>query len=135
VDVTEDGRRYLAVVAEPAEAGIDFTAAARSIRQVAAAEAGVGISEWVFVARGELPKSPSGKIQRFRCRALIVEGGPSTLAEFGSGDLRCRQLIMITRSPPRRSRARSRPGQAVQTVSDLLQERAGTGTTSSMAPR
>lgn len=40
--------------------------------RIAAAKAGVSISECLFLAKGALPKTPSGKVQRFRCRALVL---------------------------------------------------------------
>jgi fatty-acyl-CoA synthase len=85
IDLNEDGRRHLAVVVEPADGNIDFTATARSLRQLVASAAGVGIQECVFVSRGALPKSPSGKIQRFRCRKLVSESGAKTLARVRVG--------------------------------------------------
>jgi fatty-acyl-CoA synthase len=85
IDLNEDGRRHLAVVAEPVDNDIDFAAAARSMRQLVASEGGIGIQECVFVSRGALPKSPSGKIQRFRCRKLVSAGDAQTLARVHVG--------------------------------------------------
>lgn len=77
VDVNENGRRRLMVLSEPAEDDVDFVDTARSMRKLVASTAGIGIDECVFLPRGSLPKSPSGKVQRFRCRELAVGGdGP-----------------------------------------------------------
>ncbi|PXX54891.1 acyl-CoA synthetase (AMP-forming)/AMP-acid ligase II [Nocardia tenerifensis] len=40
----------------------------------AMSKAAVAVDECLFLARGALPKTPSGKIQRYRCRQLL-EGG------------------------------------------------------------
>lgn len=45
--------------------------------------AGVRVDECIILPRGTLPKTPSGKIQRFRCRELVSSG--SILAEAQSG--------------------------------------------------
>lgn len=71
VDVHGTDGRSLIVVAEPASPDIDFAQTAQEIRRLAAGEAGVGVDECVFVPRGRLPKSPSGKVQRFKCRTLL----------------------------------------------------------------
>ncbi|SIR77716.1 AMP-binding protein [Williamsia sterculiae] len=85
VDVQRDEDRSLIVVLEPAAADIDFAATARSVRAAAATEAGIGISECVFVPRGQLPKSPSGKIQRFKCRAIAGGDDGNLLARVAVG--------------------------------------------------
>jgi acyl-CoA synthetase (AMP-forming)/AMP-acid ligase II len=41
--------------------------------------AGVRIDECVFVRPGALPKTPSGKIQRYRCRTLVQQGNEAVL--------------------------------------------------------
>lgn len=75
VDVQMAGRRQLVVLTEPVEEQVDFAGAAREMRSVAAATAGIGLDECIFVPRGTLPKSPSGKVQRFRCRQLATADG------------------------------------------------------------
>jgi fatty-acyl-CoA synthase len=85
IDVHKRDKRELVVLSEPAQEGTDFQATARSMRKLAASAAGVGISECIFVARGTMPKSPSGKVQRFRCRQLISEESPDTLARVRVG--------------------------------------------------
>ena len=45
---------------------------ARTISEITLARAGVRVRECIFVARGMLPKTPSGKAQRYRCRELAV---------------------------------------------------------------
>jgi fatty-acyl-CoA synthase len=80
VDVNGAGARSLVVLSEPADDDVDFTATARSLRRIVSAAAGIGINECVFVRRGTLPKSPSGKVQRHRCRRLANGDGSAALA-------------------------------------------------------
>lgn len=40
----------------------------------AMSKAAVAVDECLFLARGTLPKTPSGKIQRYRCRQLLESG-------------------------------------------------------------
>lgn len=47
---------------------------ARAAATVAMSKAGVALDECLFLARGSLPKTPSGKIQRYRCRQLLSDG-------------------------------------------------------------
>lgn len=54
-------------------AGDARTDVARQVRAAAIRQVGVGIDSCLFVDAGRLPKTPSGKIQRFRCRALASE--------------------------------------------------------------
>jgi fatty-acyl-CoA synthase len=77
VDVHDRGRKRLVVVAEPESEELDFTAMARAMRTTAASSSGISVHECVFLPRGSLPKSPSGKVQRFRCRQIVSDRGPS----------------------------------------------------------
>jgi fatty-acyl-CoA synthase len=85
LDVHTNDRRELVVLSEPADDSTDFQVAAQSMRKLAATAAGVGISECIFLARGTMPKSPSGKPQRFRCRQLISDNSSDTLARIRVG--------------------------------------------------
>jgi fatty-acyl-CoA synthase len=71
IDLRDDSDRIVCLVETEAE----FAARdelARSISQITVSRAGVRVRECVFVARGVLPKTPSGKVQRYRCRELAV---------------------------------------------------------------
>jgi len=46
---------------------------ARDVKSAALDGTGVQIAECVLVSRGALPKTPSGKLQRFRCRSLAEQ--------------------------------------------------------------
>jgi acyl-CoA synthetase (AMP-forming)/AMP-acid ligase II len=47
---------------------------AREIASATYRAVGLRVEECVFLAPGTMPKTPSGKIQRFRCRALVEDG-------------------------------------------------------------
>lgn len=71
VDGQVDGRSHLVLVAEPACSSSQLRTVADEVAGIAFSVSGLHLSECVFVRPGCLPKTPSGKIQRFRCRALI----------------------------------------------------------------
>lgn len=72
VDLRRGDGNSLVIVAEPASAEIDFESTARELGARATSDSGLSITECIFVPRGSLPKSPSGKIQRFKCRAVAA---------------------------------------------------------------
>lgn len=78
VDIAGDQRtRYVAVAELAAQAGgQDLRRLAQSLRREALGVAGVPLNECVFLPRGGLPKTPSGKVQRFRVRDLASRSGP-----------------------------------------------------------
>jgi fatty-acyl-CoA synthase len=49
----------------------DYRALAEHAASVAMAKAAVAVDECVFLEKGSLPKTPSGKIQRHRCRLML----------------------------------------------------------------
>ncbi|HZV75456.1 MAG TPA: AMP-binding protein [Conexibacter sp.] len=75
IDVPGPGqpRLLLAVEthSEPPTGGVPL---AREMAAAAYRAVGLRVEECVFLAPGALPKTPSGKIQRFRCRSLLQEG-------------------------------------------------------------
>lgn len=75
VDVADDGPARLVLLLEPRYRKDDFRAIADTAATVALEKAGVALSECVFLERGGLPRTPSGKIQRFRCRTMLSGGG------------------------------------------------------------
>lgn len=64
----EDGRFRLTLFLEVASRRVDHRAVAEEAATVAMAKAAVALDECVFLERNALPKTPSGKIQRHRCR-------------------------------------------------------------------
>ncbi len=75
VDVHNDGLPRLTALIEPSANHPDFGVMAGDVAAAARAAVGVTIDQCVFLEPGRLPKTPSGKVQRFRCREL-VEAGP-----------------------------------------------------------
>jgi fatty-acyl-CoA synthase len=59
---------------------VDYRALAEQAADVAMAKAAVALDECVFLGRNTLPKTPSGKIQRHRCRQLFDAGRFEPLA-------------------------------------------------------
>jgi fatty-acyl-CoA synthase len=82
----QDGARArLTLVVEPRNTGIDFRAVAESAAAVAMAKGAVALDECVFIGRNDLPKTPTGKIKRHRCRHLLETGGFTPLATVELG--------------------------------------------------
>jgi acyl-CoA synthetase (AMP-forming)/AMP-acid ligase II len=50
----------------------DYHAVAAAAAGAIMAKAGIGLSRCLFLQRDALPRTPSGKIQRFRCRNLLL---------------------------------------------------------------
>jgi acyl-CoA synthetase (AMP-forming)/AMP-acid ligase II len=70
----EHGRARVALVAELKPDAADADDVAGRLRRVALERVGLVLDEVVFVAPGAFPKTPSGKVQRYRCRELIGRG-------------------------------------------------------------
>lgn len=66
------GASWLVLVTELRKTTVDYSAFADAAARVAMAKAGVVLHECVFLRRGVIPKTPSGKIQRFRVRQLLL---------------------------------------------------------------
>lgn len=71
VDLHTDGQQQIFVVAEavPGTDGLDLL---RRARTIAARRHGLRIDDVVVLGRGEFPKTPSGKAQRYRCREIAA---------------------------------------------------------------
>jgi acyl-CoA synthetase (AMP-forming)/AMP-acid ligase II len=69
----EDGDGGFAVVAETAEVP-DPRQIADAVRDMLVRATGLAPSAVIFVPRGSLPKTPSGKLQRYRVRSLLHNG-------------------------------------------------------------
>jgi fatty-acyl-CoA synthase len=63
-----------------------YRALAERAASLAMAKAAVAIDECVFLDRNSLPKTPSGKIQRYRCREMFEKGqfGPVSTVKLAS---------------------------------------------------
>jgi acyl-CoA synthetase (AMP-forming)/AMP-acid ligase II len=80
VDLPGEALPQLVMVCEARADSADLPHVADGLASKTFDAAGVRINECVFVRPGALPKTPSGKIQRYRCRAL-VEGGSDAVLE------------------------------------------------------
>ncbi|MEV6766592.1 AMP-binding protein [Streptomyces sp. NPDC051105] len=74
VDTGDSGMSRLVLMVEPQGNPRDYRPIAEAAAALAMEKAGVALAECLFLPRGVLPKTPSGKIQRFRCRVLLHEG-------------------------------------------------------------
>lgn len=68
-----DGGSRAIVVAETDAEKVDIAALATRLHRAAAEQAGLSIHRFVFLPRGAFPKTPSGKVQRYRCRELAAD--------------------------------------------------------------
>jgi fatty-acyl-CoA synthase len=84
VDLLDGERTRLVVMVEPEDGVTELPRLARNITRVVANACAARVDECVFVPRRTLPKTPSGKIQRFRCRELLAGGGMEPLARVPS---------------------------------------------------
>jgi fatty-acyl-CoA synthase len=82
VDTAAGGRQRLVVLAEPAKGVTDFAPIAKRISDIARTRLGVRIDDCLIVPGGTLPKTPSGKIQRHRCRELVTTGELPIMAQL-----------------------------------------------------
>jgi fatty-acyl-CoA synthase len=84
IDLANSGNPRLVLLAEPRGEGHDFAELAGRICETAASRAGVTPDECIFVSKGSLPKTPTGKLQRFRCRALAESNKLDVLEQVSS---------------------------------------------------
>jgi acyl-CoA synthetase (AMP-forming)/AMP-acid ligase II len=71
VETPRAGRKRIALVAETASAEVDPNELARRVSKVVRERSGLVIDEFLFLPVGAFPKTPSGKVQRYRCRHLL----------------------------------------------------------------
>jgi fatty-acyl-CoA synthase len=73
VDTPGTARNRVALLAELRSSETDAAELAGRLRRVAREQAGLAIDDLVFVPTGTFPKTPSGKVQRYRCRQIIAD--------------------------------------------------------------
>ncbi len=78
--VERNGTGGLALMVEMSDTDGDYRHLAAQAADAAMARAAVPLSECIFLPKGSLPKTPSGKIQRHRCRRLLDTGDYEQLA-------------------------------------------------------
>lgn len=72
VDVRREREAALVALVEVVDESADLQKVAAKMSRVAARVAGMRLDECLFLPKGGLPKTPSGKIQRYRSRALAM---------------------------------------------------------------
>jgi acyl-CoA synthetase (AMP-forming)/AMP-acid ligase II len=79
-----DGGPRAAILAETDPENVDIPALAARLHRAAAEQAGLSIHQFVFLPRGAFPKTPSGKVQRYRCRQLLADPTVGVRLNIGS---------------------------------------------------
>ncbi|MFI5780681.1 AMP-binding protein [Nocardia sp. NPDC051570] len=79
IDTRLPGRSRLTLLLETG-ARVNHEAVARRAATAAMSTGALLLEECVFLRRNALPRTPSGKVQRHRCRQLLAEGGFAPVA-------------------------------------------------------
>lgn len=74
VETSGDGGRRLTLLVELKDGTGDYDALATEAARLAMQKAAVTLGDCRFLEKGALPKTPSGKIQRYRCRQMLDAG-------------------------------------------------------------
>ena len=74
VDTRRDGRQLLTLLVEVTSSRPDGRVLAEQAAALAMSKAAVALDRCVLLGRGAVPKTPSGKIQRYRCRLMLDTG-------------------------------------------------------------
>ncbi|HEU0087096.1 MAG TPA: AMP-binding protein [Pseudonocardiaceae bacterium] len=74
------GKLRFTLLVELKVGGCDYQALAEQAAALTMAKAAIALDECVFLERNSLPKTPSGKIQRHRCRQMLDAGRFESLA-------------------------------------------------------
>jgi fatty-acyl-CoA synthase len=73
VDVPDGQGTQFVLLVEPAREDLDFEAEASRLARVISGQGGIDADLVMFIKRGVLPKTPSGKVRRFLCRQLAAD--------------------------------------------------------------
>jgi acyl-CoA synthetase (AMP-forming)/AMP-acid ligase II len=73
VDTSASGVQQLTLLAELREGVASAEHLANAAAALAMGKAAVTLNRCVFLSKGALPKTPSGKIQRYRCREMLAQ--------------------------------------------------------------
>lgn len=74
VELVSDRTTRLIALLEMKRRNLDHDAVASAVAGLMTSKAGIDLDECMFLRQGVLPKTPSGKVQRFRCRQMLVSG-------------------------------------------------------------
>ena len=84
VDVLGTAGGQTTMVAEINADRIDSERLAGHLRRTAMEQGGLLIDHFVFLPRDSFPKTPSGKVQRYRCREIALDAKIGTRVRFGA---------------------------------------------------
>jgi len=73
----------LVLMLEPTKRSVDFDQLTAHVSRIVMAKSGLAVDRCVFLAKGSIPKTPSGKIQRHRCSHLFESERLEILYEHG----------------------------------------------------
>ncbi len=85
LDMHDGTATRLVLVTELRGADPPYDAVADAAADIATAKGGVVLHSCLFLSPGTLPKTPSGKIQRYRCRQLLLSDGLEVAARVRLG--------------------------------------------------
>jgi acyl-CoA synthetase (AMP-forming)/AMP-acid ligase II len=71
VQLNDNGSQRLALLIELKDGARNHSAVAGDAALLAMTKAAVALDECLFLEKGSLPKTPTGKIQRYRCKQLL----------------------------------------------------------------
>jgi fatty-acyl-CoA synthase len=80
IERRDSGGTALTLLMELRDAEANYRGLAEEAASLAMAKAAVPLDECVFLQKDSLPKTPSGKIQRHRCRQMLASGRLEPLA-------------------------------------------------------
>ena len=83
-------RQQLVLLVELTDGAGDPARLAETAATAAMDQAAVALDRCLFLRRGTLPKTPSGKIQRYRCRRMLLDGKLAPAADIPLGLLASR---------------------------------------------
>jgi acyl-CoA synthetase (AMP-forming)/AMP-acid ligase II len=83
-----DGREHVVVVSEVAADGVDHTAVVDAVRAAVAGALELRVQGVALIAPRSMPKTSSGKVQRYACREEYRAGGLEIVHEWAVEELR-----------------------------------------------
>lgn len=76
------GRRRISLVAEIDHSQVDTRELAARLRRLTMEMEGLPVDEFIFLPIGTFPMTPSGKVQRYRCREIVRHPDVGTRVKF-----------------------------------------------------
>lgn len=82
IEAHEGGAQRLTLLLEVRSGCADYRGVAESAARLAMTKGAVSLDACLFIERGTLPKTPTGKVQRYRCRESLRDGRLAPLASI-----------------------------------------------------